>query len=106
MKFDRCLDAGSGDGRVTKNLLLDLFETVDMFDRCPKAVKILRELKKVKRKIGYIDRSDMQNYNFKVKYDAIFMTWIVGYLDDDELIEFLKKAARNLKSNCLRRSRL
>ena len=77
-----------------------------MFDRCPRAVKILRKLKKKESKIGQIDRADMQTYNFKFKYDAIFLTWVIGYLDDDELENFLKKAASYLKSNYNRQTRV
>ena len=46
MKRIRCLDAGCGDGRVTKELLLKHFKKVDMFDRCGVAVKALKELRK------------------------------------------------------------
>ena len=43
--------------------------------------------------------------NFKHKYDAIFLTWVVGYLDDNNLEEFLKKAAGYLNTDSSLRSR-
>ena len=48
----------------------------------------------------------MQGYNFRFKYDAIYLTWVIGYLDDDELKKFLIKAASNLKSNSNRQTRV
>ena len=47
----------------------------------------------------------MQTYKFKSNYDAIFLTWVVGYLDDAQLEEFLKKAAGYLNFNSNRESR-
>ena len=32
LKFDRALDVGAGDGRVTKDLLHRLFAAVDLFE--------------------------------------------------------------------------
>ena len=32
------LDVAGGDGRVALNLLIDEYESVDLFDRCPEAI--------------------------------------------------------------------
>ena len=36
-KRERALDVAAGDGRLTKALLLDLYERTDLFDKCKKA---------------------------------------------------------------------
>ena len=90
---------------MTKNLLLHHFKKVDMFDLCEEAVKTLKKLKKSSRKIEHIDQANMMTYNFKCKYDAIFLTWVIGYLDDEHLREFLVKAASHLRTKSQRKSR-
>ena len=36
----RCLDVAGGDGRFAKGFLMESYNKVDLFDQCPKAVKI------------------------------------------------------------------
>ena len=36
----RALDVAGGDGRFAGGLLVDRYDKVDLFDQCPKAVKI------------------------------------------------------------------
>lgn len=35
------LEVACGDGRLSKDLLSSWFEEIDMFDQCPKAVKLV-----------------------------------------------------------------
>ena len=38
----------------------------------------------------------MQSFIWKMKYTAIYMVWCVGYLDDQELVNFLRTAKSRL----------
>lgn len=38
----------------------------------------------------------MQSYVWEEEYTGIFLRWCVGYLTDDELVAFLRKAAAHL----------
>ena len=97
-KRGRALDAGCGDGRLAKYLLALEFDKVDMFDPCPKGVAIAQELAEVNPVIDRVDQETFQSYVFNHKYDAIFMTWSAGYVDDNELVRWLKRAKLNLNN--------
>lgn len=47
----------------------------------------------------YISTTTMQTYEYMYHYDGIFMVWCAGYLDEKELITFLKKAKSRLVSD-------
>ena len=92
LKYARALDVAGGDGRVVKELLLGLFEAVDLFDHCPKALNKVEQLKALFPKLEHVKRAKMQEYKFKEKYSLILMCWCSGYLNDEELAVFLIRA--------------
>ena len=55
----RCLDVAGGDGRLSQSLLLDEYDIVDLFDRCPDGVKKARLAMKGHKSKGYIARAGM-----------------------------------------------
>ena len=50
----RALDVAAGSGRVTMNLLLGLYKTVDLLDQCPQSIKEIKKLKGTTDKIGQV----------------------------------------------------
>ena len=60
-----------------------------MFDACPKAIKKVKKYKRQNAKIGWVQMAKMEEYNWRAMYDGIFLTWVIGYLDDDTLVSFL-----------------
>ena len=92
----RALDVAGGDGRVTKALLHDDFEAVDMFDLDQKVVEKVDKERPLLPKLGRVDQATIQAYEFKKKYNLILMCWCSGYPEDDELIAFLSKAKKHL----------
>ena len=86
----RALEAGCGDGRLSKDLLQKWFEKIDMFDQCPEAIRIVKAQKEEAKYIGDVEQASFQKYVCKRHYSAIFMRWVTGYLDDKELVSFLK----------------
>jgi SAM-dependent methyltransferase len=88
----RALDVGSGSGRLTKDLLLDRFKSVDMFDPMPAAVAIAAKLKTENARVGFIYHTTMQRFNWRRSYDCVFMSWCSGYVDDEQLEEFLRRS--------------
>ena len=48
-----------GDGRLSKGLLLETYDKVDLFDQCPKGVKKARQAMKGHKAKGYIAQAGM-----------------------------------------------
>ena len=96
LEYARALDVAGGDGRLSKELLLELFGAVDLFDRCKVALAKVGQLKALLPKLKRVDEATMQDYQFKERYNLVMMCWCCGYLDNDELIAFLIKAQAQL----------
>ena len=68
----RAIDCGAGIGRITKDLLLDKFEKVDLIEPCPKYIEDAKK---------YVDNPNAENFycaglqefEFKYKYDCIWI---------------------------------
>ena len=98
MSKERALDAACGDGRLTSDFLSRFFEEVDMFDQCPKAINIVNNLKKEVKQIKNVQLKKMQNYVFTQLYTCIILRWATGWVEDDEIKEFLRKCSLHLKN--------
>lgn len=94
-------DLGAGCGRVSKNLLLPLFEEVHLFEQSQRLVD---------EAPAYIGKPDSDRVvctaqvlqDFKPEpdtYDVIWIQWVIGHLHDLDFITFFRNAARGLKKN-------
>lgn len=103
----RALDCGAGIGRVTKNLLLNFFSSVDLVEQdehfVRKAKDYLSINGKSNGKIGTIFNEGLQSFEPKnMHYDIIWCQWVLAHLTDDDLHEFFKRCASGLALNgCL-----
>ena len=43
-----------------------------------------------------VERETFESWKWQDSYDAIFMTWSAGYIDDNELVKWLKEAKDHL----------
>ncbi len=93
MKKEKALDVACGTGWVTKEVLLSRFSEVDLFDRCKQALDNAKEKIGKNPKLGEPIVHTMQNFPWDSKWNCIVCRYCVGYLDDEELVQFLKKAA-------------
>nr|CAD7410924.1 unnamed protein product [Timema cristinae] len=88
----QALDCGAGIGRVSKNLLIQNFEKVDLVEQNPVF------LEHAKNYIGPCDKVG-EFYNFGLqdfipdtaKYDVIWSQWVLGHLTDEHFIQFFKR---------------
>jgi len=91
-KTTRALDCGAGIGRVSKGLLLPLFETVDLAelnkDFLDEAPKYLGESSS---RVGHYFCCGLQDLQLTEKYDVIWMQWVTGHLTDDHFVKFLER---------------
>lgn len=90
----QALDCGAGIGRITKNLLMKVFETVDMVEQNPifleKAKKFITATNT--SKLGNLYPVGLQDFiPEKSKYDVIWCQWVLGHLKDDHFIDFFQR---------------
>lgn len=97
------LDCGAGIGRITKRLLLPLFDTVDMVDVTR---EFLDEAKKYlgadgKRVANYFCQGLQDFVPEAGRYDVIWIQWVIGHLTDEHLVEFLRRCRDALRPDGL-----
>lgn len=100
VKSDRCLDCGAGIGRITKNLLVNHFNTVDLLEQDEKFCEVARQSLANSSQIGRIINIGLQDFNeTEPQWDCVWIQWVLLYLPDKDLIDFFKRI-----SNCLRKN--
>lgn len=97
----RCLDTGAGIGRVSKNVLMLEFETVDLLEQDTKFCEIARENLSNSGRLGQIFNVGLQDFrgSEELKYDVIWIQWVLLYLPDDALIDFFNRISNMLNKN-------
>lgn len=96
----RVADCGAGIGRISKNLLIQYFDKVDLVEQdetfCEKARLALQKTDK----LGQIYNVGLQNFEpDNEKYDVIWNQWVLSHLKDDHLVYYLRKCSKGLKKN-------
>lgn len=101
----RALDCGAGIGRVTKNLLINYFDAVDLVEQNENFVRKANDYLSVgngqlNRKIGTIFNVGLQHFTpSEEAYDVIWIQWVLGHLTNDDLIAFFKRCTSGLAKN-------
>ena len=97
----RALDCGAGIGRITKRLLLPIFNTVDMVELNQKFLDQARGfIGEESSRIGQLYCSGLQNFTPKAgEYDVIWCQWVLGHLLDQDFIDFLLRCRAGLREN-------
>lgn len=89
----RALDCGAGIGRITKHLLVPMFDKVDMVEQSKHFVEKSKEYigPTLYQKVGKAYAVDLQDFAVSEnEYDVIWIQWVLAYVEDDALVEFLK----------------
>lgn len=97
------LDCGAGIGRVTKNLLLPLFETVDIVEQNPDFVEEAKDfLAEKKDRVGHFYCQGLQDFEPESgRYSVIWCQWVLGHLTDEDFVDFFKRCQLGLSPNGL-----
>ncbi|XP_015607809.1 alpha N-terminal protein methyltransferase 1 [Cephus cinctus] len=98
---NRALDCGAGIGRITKNLLVKHFKQVDLVEQNPKFLEAAKTyLDTCASKIGTYYPQGLQDFCASTKqYDVIWCQWVLGHLQDDDLIDFFRNCQTSLRDN-------
>lgn len=98
--MQNAIDCGAGIGRVTKHLLMPLYQKVDVVEQCSEFTDRIHDYIRepaLLEKLGTIYNVGLQNFDPENgKYDLIWCQWVLGHLRDDDFIEFFKKCASGL----------
>lgn len=98
MRGGRALDCGAGIGRVTKHLLLEYFDIVDVLDQCHKYVAAAREYIASDR-VGQYLAVGLQEFRCEVTYNCVWAQWVLAHLTDDDLVAFLRRLRDGLSAS-------
>ncbi|KAM7441754.1 N-terminal Xaa-Pro-Lys N-methyltransferase 1 [Porites harrisoni] len=92
------LDCGAGIGRVTKNLLLPLFDTVDMVEQNPEFLEKAKDyLGEKKDRIGHFYSTGLQDFKPEAgRYSVIWTQWVLGHLTDGDFVDFFMRCQSGL----------
>ncbi|XP_045458983.1 N-terminal Xaa-Pro-Lys N-methyltransferase 1-A-like isoform X2 [Melitaea cinxia] len=94
------LDCGAGIGRITKHLLAPLFKKVDIIEPDEKFINtIIGFVGENKIKIGTLYKTSLQKFEPERKYDIIWNQWVLGYLTNTDLVDYLSCCRDALSSN-------
>ncbi|XP_006005543.1 N-terminal Xaa-Pro-Lys N-methyltransferase 2 isoform X2 [Latimeria chalumnae] len=98
---EHALDCGSGIGRVSKGVLLPVFDTVELVDMMePFLEEAQTYLEEKGDKIEAFYCYSLQEFTpTSKKYDVIWIQWVIGHLTDKNLLEFLLRCKYGLKEN-------
>lgn len=80
---------GTSIGRVTNGLLLPIAEQVDVIEPVAKFTDALQGTKGV-RNVYNVGLEEWQPAE-DAQYDLIWIQWCVGYITDQELVQFLER---------------
>ncbi|KAG8515792.1 Alpha N-terminal protein methyltransferase 1B [Galemys pyrenaicus] len=98
---DCALDCGSGIGRVSKHVLLPVFNSVELVDMMESFLLEAQNYLHVKGdKIESYHCYSLQEFMPPLgKYDVIWIQWVSGHLTDKDLLAFLSRCRDGLKEN-------
>lgn len=104
------LDCGAGIGRVSKNLLMPLFEKVDLVEQDPAFAEKARDYCTqdsgstlgYPQRLGEIHNVGLQQFEpISKKYDVVWSQWVLGHLTDEDLVKFFRRIKAGLNDGGL-----
>ncbi|XP_007935892.1 alpha N-terminal protein methyltransferase 1B [Orycteropus afer afer] len=98
---DCALDCGSGIGRVSKHVLVPVFNCVELVDMMESFLLEAQNYLQVKAdKVESYHCYSLQEFTPPFgRYDVIWIQWVSGYLTDKDLLAFLSRCRDGLKEN-------
>lgn len=96
----RALDCGAGIGRVSKNLLMNEFQTVDLVEQDEKFCEKARESLAGSGRLGEVFNIGLQDFDDSgTRYDLVWSQWVLGHLTDEDLLRFFQRLKKVLDKN-------
>ena len=98
---ERALDCGAGIGRVSKHLLLPLFQQVDLVEQNQNFIDSSpKYLGEKSQNVGnYFCKGLHEFVPQSGFYNVIWCQWVLGHLTDEHLVQFFKRCQKGLTEN-------
>lgn len=106
MENKYALDCGAGIGRVSKYLLMPMFDKVDLVEQDASFAEKAKEyctsmdVAHYHNRLGTIYNVGLQEFTpaFQ-KYDVVWSQWVLGHLTDKDLVSFFLRVRSSLCTN-------
>jgi protein N-terminal methyltransferase len=97
-------DCGAGIGRVSKLLLLPMFEHVDLVEQSPRLLRGVTQYlgadETLRARVRNLYCMGLQHFEPKPSsYDLIWMQWVLVHLTDVDLVRYLRRCKKALAPN-------
>lgn len=97
-------DCGAGIGRVSKLLLLPMFEHVDLVEQSPRLLRGVPQYlgadETLRARVRDLYCMGLQDFEpAPASYDLIWMQWVLVHLTDVDLVRYLKRCKQALTHN-------
>ncbi|KAG7388398.1 Alpha N-terminal protein methyltransferase 1B [Phytophthora pseudosyringae] len=97
-------DCGAGIGRVSKLLLLPMFDRVDLVEQSPRLLRgvlqYMGEDEALRARVRDLYCMGLQDFDpAPASYDLIWMQWVLVHLTDLDLVRYLKRCKKALTAN-------
>lgn len=95
----RACECGAGIGRVSKGLLIPIgISTCDLVEPSPRLISSAPDYLGAFASTCRYFCTGLQDFQPEAdSYDIIWMQWMIGYLTDDDLVQFLKRCVTALR---------
>lgn len=88
-----------GIGRVSKHLLIPIFNKVDILEQDEHFANSVKEYVGISDKLGTIYNQGLQEFVPTISYDVIWCQWVLGYLTNDDFVKFFERCGQALNKN-------
>lgn len=102
VQLNKVADCGAGIGRITKNMLLPLFQHVDLVEQskrllagAPAYIGVPADTDRV----TFIEQGLQDFAPAAGTYDVIWIQWVIGHLHDTDFIAFIRRCVAGLTAN-------
>lgn len=93
-------DCGAGIGRITKNLLLQFFDTIDLVEQDTQFCEKARTSLEKSGHLGKVYNQGLQDFEpERERYDVVWIQWVLGHLKNDHFIYFFRRVIQSLRKN-------
>lgn len=89
-----------GIGRVSKHLLIPIFNTVDVVEQDEHFASSVKEYVGNSSRLGTIYNQGLQEFHpTPMRYDVIWSQWVLGHLTNDDFVKFFERCSQALNKN-------
>lgn len=97
MGRQRAVDCGAGMGRVTKSLLVPIFDAVDLVEQSTSLLGAAPAYVGSAKAVNYWGIGLQDFMPEPETYDCVWCQWVLSHLTDDDLLSFFERMATALK---------